>query len=415
VTDTVNDSKSTDSDFYYFGFRTAGPVGYFHTDPDAHYVVAPKTPDQYMLTGLKGYIDYKRSYPNADGQLIGAKPLFYADARLLLFFTKRYVYHFFEDWPAYNGLPAITDSAMQVLIKDPAEKISLANPPPPLSTTTEVPRAVTSWPTDDDPRMPEDIRTLMNLRNPKLLNPDFMGGECWTSGGDMITPASVYTKVIPQNLKPLKLYTAVVNNVYRTHVQEVHRFVFQTSLYADFEAQVNSYHLDDGKGNKHDAIFRIDVPLSATEINLMYDIVTGNMSGPNATLAGVWADSFDRLVEGAMKLSPLDAPISTEFNIVRNSTTNAVVAIWIRSPEPFNDPKLPDDVFPRSLRVMSGLSQNLSYTVLFSRDRSQAFVMHPSKIIPVTQLKFRFAYIEWDGFDYVERTVIISSFIPTNI
>jgi hypothetical protein len=414
VTDPANNVISHVSDFY-FGFRTAGPVGHFHTDPSAHYVVAPKTPDQYMLTGLKGYIDYRRSYPNADGELIRAKPLFYEDARILLFFTKRYVYHFFGDWPAYNGLPALTDNAMQIIIKDPAEDISIPNPPPPLVTTTQIPQAVVAWPTDNDPRIPEDIRTLRNLRNPELLNPDFVDGECWASGGDMILPASVYTSVTPQYLKPSKLYTTVVNNVYSGQIHEAHRYVFQTSRYANFGAQVNSYHLDDGKGNQRDAIFRIDVPLLVADINLMFDIVASTMSASNAALSGTWADPFDRLMEGAMKLPPLDAATSTEFNIVRNSLTNAVVAVWIRNPEPFNDPKLPDDVLQRSLRVMQGLSPNLTYKVLFSKDRSQAFVMHPSKVIPVTQIKFRFAYIEWDGFDYVDHTVIISGVIHPNI
>lgn len=416
VTDTVNDSTSKDSDFY-FGFRTAGPVGHFHTDSFTNYVDTAhnKTPDQYMLTGLKGYIDYHRSYPDPSGQLIGAKPLFYEDARILLFFIKRYVYHFFGDWPAYNGLPALTGNAMQIIIKDPSENTSIPNPPPPEITTTEIPQAVVTWPSDDDPRIPEDIRTLLNLHNPKLLNPDFEGEDCWLSGGEMISPASVYTSVEPKYLKPLKLYTAVVNNVYGGKIKEVHQYVFQTSRYPDFSAQIKSYRLDDGKGHQRDAVFQIDIPLSVADLNLMYDVVSGNMSPANAALTGTWADPFDRLVAGVMKLNPLDAAISTEFNIVRNSTTNAVVAIWIRNPEPFNDPKLPDDVLERSLRVMDGLNPDLSYRVLFSKDGSQAFVMHPARVIPVTQMQFRFAYSEWDGSDYVDRTVVVSTVIPTTI
>lgn len=415
VTDRVNDGASTDFEFY-FGFRTAGPVGYFHTDPSAGYVDtgAGRTPDQYMLTGLKGYIDYQRSYPNADGELIRAKPLFYEDARILLFFTKRYVYHFFGEWPAYNGLPAITGGRMQVVVKDPSEDISMENPPPPLVTNTEIPQAVVAWPSDDDPRIPEDIRTLLNLRNPELLNPDFVGGDCWVSGGDMIKPASVYTQITPQYLKPLKLYTAIINNIYKGDIREVHRYVFQTSRYADFAAQVNSYQLGDTDGNQRSAIFQLEIPLTTGDITLMYDIVTDNMSGANATLAGTWADPFDRLVEGALKLPPLDAAISTEFNIVRNANTSAVAGVWIRNPEPFNDPKLPDDVLARSLRVMNGSTPDLNYKVMFSKDRSQAFVMHSSTAIPVTQMKFRFAYIEWDGSTYVDHTVITTGFIDMN-
>jgi len=415
VTDTVNDEPPPAANRFnfYFGFRAAGPVGHFHNDPFVEYVAHDKTPDQYMLTGLKGYIDYLHSYPNADGQLIRAKPLFYEDARILLFFTKRYVYHFFSDWPAYNGLRPLTGNAMQILIKAPAEDIAFPNPPPPLVTTTEIPRAVVSWPAHESPRISEDIRTLLIMRNPELLNPDFAGEDCWQTGGDMIKPASVFTSVTPQYLKPLKLYTAIVNNVYQGLTSEVHRYGFQTSFYPDFAAQVNSYHLDDGL-NQRDAIFRIDVPLVAADISLMYDVVSGNMSAPNAALAGTWADPFDRLVAGVMKLAPLEAAISTEFNMVRSSLTNAVVAVWIRNPEPFNDPKLPDDVLKLTLRVVNGLDPDPN-KVLFSKDRSQAFVMHPSRIIAGTEIRFRFAYIEWDGSKYAERDVVVTGTIPTDI
>ena len=149
----------------------------------------------------------------------------------------------------------------------------------------------------------------------------------------------MYTKKLtPQYLKPLKLYTAVVNNLYKGSIREVHRYVFQTSRYADFRRQVESYHLIDKDGDRRDAIFQLKIPLVPADIALMYDIVTGTMSAANAGLAVTWADPFDRLVEGALKLTPLDAAISTEFNIVRNAATNAVVAVWIRNPEPFNDP-----------------------------------------------------------------------------
>jgi hypothetical protein len=411
VTDTVDNSAANPFNFY-FGFRTAGPLGFFHKDSSVEYVARGKTADQYMLTGLKGYIDYLHSYPNPDGQLIRAKPLFYEAGRIQLFFTKRYVYHFFGDWPEYKDLPALTGNAMQVLIKDPAENIAFTNPPSPLTTTTEVPRAVVSWPAHESPRLPEDIRTLLNLRNPELLNPDFMGEDCWETGGEMIKPASVFTSVTPQYLKPLKLYTAIVNNVYQGVASEVHRYVFQSSRYPNFAAQVNSYHLDDGQ-DRRDAIFPIDLPLSAGDIALMYDVVSGTMSGPNAALAGTTADPFDRLVAGVMKLTPLEPAISTEFNIVRSSVTNAVVAVWIRNPEPFNDPKLPDDVLKRSLRVVNGLDPDPN-KVLFSKDGSQAFVMHPSRIIPPT-VRFRFAYIEWDGSNYVDRDVVVTDVILTDI
>jgi len=412
VTDTVDNTHVTDTDFY-FGFRTAGSLGYFHNDPFADYVKAGKTAQQYMLTGLKGYIDYARSYPNADGELIRAKPLFYEDARILLFFTKRYVYHFFGDWPSYNGLAALTGNAMQIVIKDPSENIALLNPPPPDVVTTQVPQATVAWASDNDPRIPEDIRTLASLRNPELLNPKFEGGHCWTSGGEMIKPASVLTTVTPKYLKPLKLYTAIVNNVCDGEIKEVHRYVFQTSRYPDFLAQIRSYRLDDGKGNRRDAVFGVDLALTTADVNLIYDVVAGNMSPANEALAATWADSFDRLLSGVMKVAPFDPPVSTEFNIVRNTTSGDVIAVWIRNPESFNDPKLPADIMQRGLQVMNRLVPDPGYKVLFAKDCSQAFVMPVSKLIAVSQIVFRFAYIEWDGSAYQDREVVISDAIPT--
>jgi hypothetical protein len=41
--------------------------------------------------------------------------------------------------------------------------------------------------------------------------------------------------------------------------------------------------------------------------------------------------------------------------------------------------------------------------------------MHPAKVIPVTQMRFRFACIEWDGSKYVDHKVVISGLIHTNI
>lgn len=413
VADRVNGGGALPTTFYY-GFRTAGPLGHFHTDSTVDYVEAGKNPDEYMLTGLKGYIDYGRSYPNADGELVRAKPMFYSAGRIRLFFTRSYAYHFFDEWPEYNGLPEISDSALQILIKDPAEDITLSNPPDPSTVSTAIPSTIVSWPKDDDPRIPEDIRTLLTLRNPELLNPDFIGGECWSTGGEMITPASLFVEAVPQSLKPNKLYTAIVNNVYKGSVAEVHRFVFQTSRYADFSEQVLSYRLEDREGNRRDAIFRIDAALTAADIDLMYDIVTGTLSAANASLASRWADPFDRLVEGVLKTSPPDAAIGTEFNLLRDVASEAAVALLIRNPEPLFDPKLPEAELFESLQVLVGGAYDGNYRFLVSKDRSQVLVMHPSKTIPADTLQFRFAYIAWNGTAYEEQAVVVTDELALN-
>ena len=400
---------------HYFGFRTVGPVGYFHENPQVKYVAPGTNPDQYALTGLRNYIDYAKSYPNADEDLVRAKPLFYENARLLVFYIKNYVYHMFGDWPAYNGLPAINGSELQVVVKDPSEDVALPNPLPPNVTNTNIPQAIVDWPQDPDPSIPEDILQISYLRNPELLNNLFPGADCWTSGGHLIQPASVYTEITLNHLKPLKLYTALFNNLYKGDSKEVHKYVFQTSRYPDFQAQVNSYKLDDGNGNMLNAIFEVGTNVSNGNIDIAYDIINGVMSAGNSALTPAYADPFDRIIEGAWELEPLDAPVSTEFNIIKQNGTNKVFAVWIRNPEPFNDPKIPDSDLEQTLKVLnnSGVVDN-SYKVLFSKDKSQAIVMNTARNISASHLRFRFRYIEWTGSGYaVVFTVITGNITMT--
>ena len=112
--DIIKAGEASEHEFkYHYGFRTAGTVGHYHNAPNVSYG-GPRDgdgdlidPDNYALATLEQYIDYKRSYPNADGNLLRSKPLFYGagNAQLLLFYTKPYVLHMFKDqWDAYAGV-----------------------------------------------------------------------------------------------------------------------------------------------------------------------------------------------------------------------------------------------------------------------------------------------------------------------
>ena len=73
-------------------FRTKGPIGHFHEFDDAGKTVEhPKwadNPNDFALDRLAPYIDFQRSYPAPDGNLVGAKPLYYEDRDVRLFFTE---------------------------------------------------------------------------------------------------------------------------------------------------------------------------------------------------------------------------------------------------------------------------------------------------------------------------------------
>ena len=82
---------------------------------------------RYPLATLKDYIDYGRSYPNADGNLLNAKPLYYNDCELKLRYKYGFVQNMFRNWDEYdkkgerNVLPSQYGRLVAV-VKDPREE-----------------------------------------------------------------------------------------------------------------------------------------------------------------------------------------------------------------------------------------------------------------------------------------------------
>ncbi|OJJ15925.1 hypothetical protein BKI52_37025 [marine bacterium AO1-C] len=405
--DNVDNGGNVEGFDYYYGFQTAGPLGHFHNASGVTYGASRDSngqlinPDKYALANLRKYIDYQRSYPNADGNLLRAKPLFYStepgingssNNEIALFFSKAYAIHMLANWPDYQGLVAL-ESKMQIVVKDPIEDISVENPPPPNVTNTEIPQSVISWESDDAPLMPEHLKQLNNFIN----TPDL---HCLTTGGEPIKPLSYVTKVALNHLKPQKMYTAIVNNVFEGQTIELHNFVFQTSRYANFTEQVNSYALQDEQGNQKPAIFNIDLSLDASSINSAYSIVSGNLDSDSIVLENQFNDLFTRVTEGWWKMNPLAPALTTEFNFIKDTNSGNVVALLIRNPEPFNDPKIPLNEIQGAITVMNGDSIDNNYHVLFAQDYSQALVMHNSQTIMTNTLTIQFQYKKWNGNAY---------------
>jgi hypothetical protein len=402
--DVVDDNPGAAGDFSYaFGFTTVGPVGY--------YGVAGH-PDLSPLTSLRQYIDYERSYPNANGNLLGAKPLFYDSevTKIDLFFQKAWARHFFHAWPAYNGQPAAA-GRIKIVIKDPAEGSTIVNPPyldydPADTVHVNVPQTVESWQDDTDPVVPPVYQQYQNLLESQT---------CVLHGGLIVKPRSEYTQVVPKHLKPNKLYTALVNNLYDadkngnfdalSETREVHKFTFQTSCYKDFAAQINSYLLSDGEGASlatRPAIFSIRRGLTPVEVAAAFASVAGAANALADDLATKYQHRFDRLIEGIFALSPLEAAQTTEFNLIRNiNDSDRIVAVLIRNPEPFNNPRIPLDDVQDTVTVLDGAGNPApGYRVLFSKDYSQLIVMHNSLEI-TGPWGIRFQYKLWDGSGYV--------------
>jgi hypothetical protein len=390
-------------------------------------------PDKYSLTSLKPYIDYNRSYPNADGNLLSAKPLFFNDynevdggtTKISLFFNKAYATHFFHKWEPYkNATTAINNATetnngrngrIKIVIKDPVEDISIINPPyldynPEDNVYTHIPQTQEVWSPETNPQVPFAVSQYLNLFNA----PNCVGQI------SIIKPASEYVTIFPKHLKPNKLYTAIVNNLFDVNhngafennasvqeIKEVHKFIFKTSRYKDFEAQIKSYFLkrefEEGLIER-EAMFRFEKQFSDDEVNASF-VTTKNWSQPETsqlpitgftpqiidTLMNDYQHPYDRIFEGILDLKPLDEAISTEVNVIKNSNSGNIIALIVRNPEPFNNPKFNKEVMKDTIEVITNGNVDPSYFVLFSKDNSQAIIMNSLKNI-TQNVTLRFKY-----------------------
>ncbi|WP_428232487.1 hypothetical protein [Flavobacterium sp.] len=412
LTDRV-DNKDTTKFNYYYGFKTLGPVGHYPV-PDPVVPVGQKAPakneltelSKSPLTSLRQYLDYNRSYPNADGSLLLSKPSFYGNeqCKVSLFFSSPYVYHMLKDWTAYAGKPKV-EGVLNLIIKDPLNDVLIPYPLPVQSTTkpTTYPRAEkdnASWDDDKDPRIPLNIQMLQNMIKG---SPDL---KCEIKIGAALKPKSSFFKVTLTDLKPSKLYTVLVKNFFHDNPDKsptdnenvlVHQFGFQTSRYKNFAEQIHSYAIEekDELGaviNSRKALFDVKLNLVPDQIQALSDVVAGLPNALSDAMVLKYQHRFDRVIEGVLKLSPLDPAQRTEVNRIIDTTTGDVVALLIRNPEPFNIPKIPIEEIKDSISIVGGTG----YTVLHSKDYSQALIMHTSKKITEANLDIQFDYRMWN-------------------
>jgi hypothetical protein len=411
---------------YYVQFRTAGPLGYFGQAPPLAPTAVDDGRQEVAERQLKFYIDMERSDPDPSGNLLYAKPLYYAAPVLRLFLAKPYAYHFFAEWPRYStaAQPAPDHYEMLIRVKDPAESEPTTDPlqhDAPLQTAAIT--GTQSWITDPAPRRTEDLTILSSMRNPlvNVRNPDLPGVDpgptCWTVGGDPIKPAAKGMQVKLQDLQPNKLYTAVVLNrhaeaggVFRE--AEVHRYPFKTSIYPDFASHIASYHLTDDAGNTRPAVFLVSHALAgATAAPQIYAAARVIIQRNSAADSAAFPDFFDRLINACLKLAPLPAALSLEFNFIRNAPTQEIYGLWIRSREPLNYPRIPPDRLRAAIRLYIGGVEQPTALVLFSKDCCQAFVMTAAGLFPSQAVAFGFDHLIWNGLNYIiDATVVTDPF-----
>ncbi|ALM50114.1 hypothetical protein AMR72_15135 [Flavobacterium psychrophilum] len=416
--DEVDNGESNPGIFdYYYGFKTVGPVGHYHKNPASGYLPPGAKADEYPLTSLRSYIDYERSYPNADGNLLKAKPLFYGhqQCKISIYFDKPSTYHMFQLWHSYNNMPEL-DGNLHIAVKDPVTDVIVPYPLPVgyHEATVPIPDGSDVWHDDNDPLLPPHIQMLNNIIEHAQL-------PCQIDLGDPLIPASSFYSVTLTNLRPLKLYTALLYNAFEVTnnnivSEPVHEFVFQTSRYENFNAQVNSYIITDEQAEAEtQAVYQIDIDLNAAAVNKAWSIISDPAAQSSDPLGVQYQHLFDRVIEGVFEMLPGDPPARTEFHKLVSKATGDIVAVLIKNPEPFNNPKIPLGNLGAMIGVATGSgSTDPAYKALFSKDYSQALIMNTAKKITAPSLNFRFIYYTWNGSSYQETDNILVESININ-
>ena len=308
----------------------------------------------------------------------------------------------FNNFDTYGSKGEII-SELRVLIKDPAEPLSSdPNEPEPAMVGKN------TWKENPDPIITTEVRMINNLaRNGKINN-----ANC--SKYDVMTPLAVVQEISigdeEEGLKPDKLYTAVFNAVYKApgDAQEdaavVHSYVFKTSQYANFKEQVQSYILlrDENDLIEKEAVFQVEKTFDTEAINDASALLNGDFD----LLISEYANLFDRLTDGILQLGVIPPAVTTDFNIIKESGTGRTIGIIIRNPEPFNDPKIPEshlsDTVELSVKAANG-GLSSDYKVIFSQDKTQAFISNTELDIPAGTATFTFRYKQFSLYKVEEE------------
>jgi hypothetical protein len=370
-----------------FAFKTVGPTGFYHQSNDKYNDLVDKDREmEFKLSGLQHYIDYNKSYPNANGALINAKPLFYDNPQLNMYYLKPYVFEFYKNWDAYQNNDAI-ELNLKASILDPA-------PEEPNAPITPI---VAEWLVNSLPGISIETNVLNNLMS--------NGNPCVPT--QPLSPMGAHSRISCGALKPLKLYTALFTAHHKpapnadTEKEEVHRYVFQTSQYADFEEQVNSYILETDENDNNNILKRavfnltindVDAPMITEALAVINDSLV-----PTDSLRLNFANPMDRLLDGVFKIGALHPAMTTEFNILKDENEN-ILGVLVRNPEPFNDPKIP------LTEILDTIEASVNSTYLdkkvYSSDNRSVFLTNSDMNLSAGTGNFEFAYKQWQGNAY---------------
>jgi len=404
--DEIQQRSSPYNRSYVFGFKTGGVIGFYHNfvnesgnwqnQSDYTALQNQDKEDSYKLSGLNHYIDYNNSFPNANSKLINAKPLFYVNPELRLFFNEQYISLMYTSWGAYAGNEEL-NFELEAMIKDPVD-----------SPTNHNPFIVGSeWERHDSWYVNSDVASLNSMMQPEDASAPL---PCVTT--EEIISIGINSVFIVPELKPLKAYNAIFNAKFKKlsdtnfESREVHRYVFQTSRYRDFEEQIKSYELKDDNGIViGDALFDIELVTTALMLTTAQTLLDNSMLQTDP-LVLKHADKLDRLFSGVFEMTSLQAPTTTEFNVVRSGSR--ILGVLIRNPEPLNDPKLPENELEDTVSLsVNGTSRSMNQ-VIHSKDNAVAFVTNSNNALSMSTgaYDFIFKFKLYNGTAYNTESTI---------
>lgn len=401
TSDTVDGGKSSSSQI--FGFKTAGPIGHFHLQNPQYIELKEQDREgEYKLANLREYIDFERSYPDAQGRYELSKPPFYVAPIIRLFFTQPYITAMFANWDNYLNLTPISSELVVSLIAQ--------------NGTTIAQNLVWDKPIEeiiDDKNnnvdsLPQDLKTIYWLNkdlDPKACNP----------------VSSNMTKRIQHgsynfgNLLPNTMYTAIFNATYGVgnatpQAVEVHKYNFKTSLFASFAAQASSFILNDTPGQQKYAIYTKSLAIDQADVDSKIKPIINEVTGINTANASQYTAKFDRLIYGGFSLNTLENASNTVITVLINTTTSKCLGLLISNPEPFNDPKIPTDILDDTIKLTLTLANNTvipptEFRYIHSADTSAVFITNQAMDIPLGKIKLDFTYKLFNGFNYDNQLI----------
>lgn len=370
------------------GFKTDGPAGFFHRGPYPYGFdnLNAEQKEQIKLKDLKYYIDYDKSYPSPSGNVLYAKPLYYTGPEINLYYIKNYLTAMYNSWAPYQGNDAL-NASMSVDIYDPR---------PADSVKQTLNQSAFQRVNTNTPPTPVDAQMLMSLSD--------NGDPC--AELETMTPPEFKISVSPDGLQPEKMYSVVVKAMYEAQNPqqvEIFRFTFQTSRYGSFQDHISSFNL----GGNSSALYDISVADVSSVASTIQSILDKNLADSD-DLHAAYANDFDKIITGLLK-SPDNAPISNtppptsmEVNVLRDSGN--LKGIWLRSIEPINDPRLPENEKQGSLAVLVDGVPLSNLKFLYSKDMAEVFITTGTTSIPPGVYQIDMDYLLFDGQDYVSKS-----------